>query len=299
MSSIGERLRQERLRRGLELDQIAEETRINARYLEAIEAGDLDQLPGGFFTRSFMRQYARLLELDDPELEAELMTLTGPAEPTLPAGESLSQEFDLAPISPNPRARRLNSRRALASLAGFLAVVLVCSGLYALWQRPWRTPEPARNAAPAPAPTPATAPAPPPAPPSAQNLPAEPPTSAGGLSAAQPQLPVAAPEASPAQPEPGPAPVRLDIRATEEVWIRVSADGKYLYSGTLQPGQTKTFQGQAAMSLLTGNAGGLEIDFNGKPLGPIGPKGQIRTVEFTPQGHQILERKPPPPPDVF
>lgn len=282
MSSIGERLRQERLRRGLEIDQIAERTRINSRYLEAIEAEDLDKLPGGFFTRSFVRQYARFLDLDDPELDAELDTLTQTAEPALPPPEPFGQQFDLAPISPPRKARPVDPRRALASLVGFLAVVLVCSGLYALWQRPWRLPEPVRTTAPVATPAPAL-------PPSAQP---QPPAPAPGASSA-PSPVVAAPPPQLA------APILLDVRATDEVWIRVAADGKYLFSGTLKPGQSRTFQGQAAMSLLTGNAGGLEIGFNGTPLGPIGPKGQIRTVEFTPQGHQILERKPAPPPDVF
>jgi cytoskeleton protein RodZ len=283
MFSIGERLRQERLRRGLEIDQIAERTRISSRYLEAIEAEDLAKLPGGFFTRSFVRQYARFLDLDDPELDAELDRFTRTAEPALPPPETLGQQFDLAPISPHRKSRRLEPRRAMASLMGFLAVVLVCSGLYALWQRPWRLPEPVRTTAPVAAPAPAL-------PPSAQP---RPPAPVPGASSAPPTE-----AAGPPPPQPA-APILLDLRATGEVWIRVAADGKYLFSGTLKPGQSRTFQGQAAMSLLTGNAGGLQIGFNGTPLGPIGPKGQIRTVEFTPQGHQILERKPAPPPDVF
>lgn len=286
MSSIGERLRQERLRRGLELDQIAERTRINSRFLEAIEAEELDKLPGGFFTRSFVRQYARLLELDDGELDAELEKLTECAEPALAPASPLGQQFDLAPISPSRKTGRLDPRRALASLAGFLVVILVCSGLYALWQGPWRESPPVGSAAPVNAPAPA--------PPPAQTLPAEPVPPAG-----QPSPPVAVPDTPTAPPAPAAAPILLEIRATAEVWIRVSSDGKYLYSGTLKAGQTRTFQGQNAMSLLTGNAGGLEIGFNGKQLGPIGPKGQIRTLELTPQGHQVVERKPAPPPDVF
>ena len=34
--------------------------------------------------------------------------------------------------------------------------------------------------------------------------------------------------------------------------------------------------------MLVGNAGGVEISLNGKPIGPIGPRGQVRVVEFTP-----------------
>ena len=69
MTSIGDRLRQERLRRGLDIYQLAEQTKINASMLEAIEADDLEKLPGRFFTRSFIRQYAKALGLDDDEFQ--------------------------------------------------------------------------------------------------------------------------------------------------------------------------------------------------------------------------------------
>ena len=72
MTSIGDTLRRERLRRGLDLDKVAAETKIGRHQLEAIEANQFDRLPGGVFARSFIRQYARLLELDDEEIIAEL-----------------------------------------------------------------------------------------------------------------------------------------------------------------------------------------------------------------------------------
>ena len=70
MTSIGDTLRRERLRRGLDLDKVAAETKIGRHQLEAIEANQFDRLPGGVFARSFIRQYARLLELDDEEIIA-------------------------------------------------------------------------------------------------------------------------------------------------------------------------------------------------------------------------------------
>jgi hypothetical protein len=46
--------------------------------------------------------------------------------------------------------------------------------------------------------------------------------------------------------------------------------------------------------MRVGNAGGLEVRWNGKPIGPIGPRGQVRVVLFTPENFQILEPGPPP-----
>ena len=68
MNSIGETLRRERLRRNLDLDQISRELKISSRFLEAIEDERFDKLPAGVFAKSFVRQYARLLELDEEEL---------------------------------------------------------------------------------------------------------------------------------------------------------------------------------------------------------------------------------------
>src|SRR5690242_8517381 len=79
MTSIGETLRRERLRRGLSLDQISGETKISAHLLEALEADQFDRLPGGVFAKNFVRQYARILELDEDELLLELKDYLEPA----------------------------------------------------------------------------------------------------------------------------------------------------------------------------------------------------------------------------
>ena len=72
MTSIGDTLRRERIRRGLELQQVASETKIGLHLLEAMEANQFDRLPGGVFKRSFLRQYAHKLGLDEDEVIASL-----------------------------------------------------------------------------------------------------------------------------------------------------------------------------------------------------------------------------------
>lgn len=64
MSSLGETLRHERKQRRIDIREIARETRIDARYLSALEKNDLKQLPGGAFDRGFVRTYAEYLGLD-------------------------------------------------------------------------------------------------------------------------------------------------------------------------------------------------------------------------------------------
>src|SRR5215475_8798473 len=72
MTPVGETLRRERLRRNLGFEQISRELKISTRFLEAIENEQYEKLPGGVFAKSFVRQYARLLGLDEEDLAGQL-----------------------------------------------------------------------------------------------------------------------------------------------------------------------------------------------------------------------------------
>jgi len=61
---VGEFLRRERELRYVSLDDVAERTKISRRYLEAIEEGQYDRLPGETFVRGFIRSYAQSVGLD-------------------------------------------------------------------------------------------------------------------------------------------------------------------------------------------------------------------------------------------
>lgn len=61
-------LSRHRARQGVTLEQIAESTKINIRFLRAIESGRFEQLPGGIFSTSYIRQYAAAVGLDPNDL---------------------------------------------------------------------------------------------------------------------------------------------------------------------------------------------------------------------------------------
>ena len=79
MTNVGETLRRERLRQGLKLDEVARDTKIRQKLLEAIEDDQFDRLPGGVFAKSFVKQYATVLGLDGDELAAEVQRQIQPA----------------------------------------------------------------------------------------------------------------------------------------------------------------------------------------------------------------------------
>jgi transcriptional regulator with XRE-family HTH domain len=77
--SVGERLRDAREIRGLDLYRVERDTKIRHKYLEALEAGDYADLPGDVYTRGFLRNYATYLGLDPDELVDDWRNESGPA----------------------------------------------------------------------------------------------------------------------------------------------------------------------------------------------------------------------------
>jgi len=97
---------------------------------------------------------------------------------------------------------------------------------------------------------------------------------------------------TPAKPVPAPIVkpperIHLELSATERTWLSVTADGKPAYTGVLEKAQTKVLDSQETAKLRTGNAGGVDIHFNGKDIGAIGPRGKTRTVVFTKTGYEV------------
>src|SRR5262245_1814224 len=78
MSSVGETLRRERIKRNLDLDQISHELKISGRMLDAIESDQYERLPGGVFAKAFVRQYAKLLGLDGEDLAGQVQRAMEP-----------------------------------------------------------------------------------------------------------------------------------------------------------------------------------------------------------------------------
>jgi cytoskeleton protein RodZ len=72
-SGFGDKLREARERRGLSLRQIANATKISMMTLEALERNDMKRLPGGIFTRAFVRSYALEVGLDPDQAIEEFM----------------------------------------------------------------------------------------------------------------------------------------------------------------------------------------------------------------------------------
>lgn len=82
MARLGETLRAQRERKGITLEQAADDTRIREKFLAALESGDYQSLPGAIYTKGLLRNYAEYLDLESNELVALFQVERGPAEPT-------------------------------------------------------------------------------------------------------------------------------------------------------------------------------------------------------------------------
>lgn len=315
MSSVGETLRRERLRRELSLEQISRETKISARLLEAIEKDQFDLLPGGVFAKSFVRQYARFLRLDEDELAAEVEKVVNPVVDLPSFASAAPQPVFKVPRMVEWEGAGSSNSSVLPALALVVAVMLVCSAVYAWWQRS-RRPAPStqpvtaaqkvRASAPKPAEPPTVTPAVAHSPETATRTDVSTPTPPSENAAASQEAPAAsALEASTGQQKAAQAPpaslnpaaaLQISLAADQEAWVQVWADGKCVVVGVLPPNTVRTVAADQTVRIRTGNAGDLQLTVNGKPAGPLGPKGQIREIQVTRDGVHSLAPPPKPAP---
>jgi cytoskeleton protein RodZ len=237
MVSVGRILRAERERQGLPLSAVSSRTKIRTTILEAIERDDIANIPSAFLYRSFVRQVASLLAVDFTQI-ADLVGSVEERFPTVLVPGEDRRPTRLRPIEP-PREQ---ASTWIPPVFTLIAVLAICSGLYAYLQRI--------------------------------------------------HFPGAAPVVEPPKLGIKPAvsqPILLRIAAVETTWLSMDSDGHHVFTGLLKPADTKELEGTDSARLRTGNAGGLTVTFNGRELGRLGQRGQVRTVLFTRDEYEILQ----------
>lgn len=138
MATLGQEFKKERERKGISLREIAETTKINLRFLSALEEDQYERLPGKFFTRGIVRTYAGYLGMDENTALAKL------------AGEDQAPETEEAPEVRDHITKETpkNVRRILSysALAVVMTAVLVVFFLLIRKNRP-ESPPPAEQPA--------------------------------------------------------------------------------------------------------------------------------------------------------
>lgn len=257
-SSAGSTLRAAREARGLTVDEVAGRLRLRPALVEALERDDLAALGVGPYGRGQLRNYARLMGID------EAVVVPAAPPPAARAGVASGR----AGLRRPSLVRRPRSRWPLRLVTG---IVLGFMALLAILWGYGGSGEPDSSPTEAPAgvssdttalSAPITVPVPPPAAPSPppQSTP-ELPETAGTATA----VPVVPP--STAEPDPAPAVATLELHFSGPCWVEVTdRDGARLLYRMAREGDRHELQGAAPFAVTLGNAREARITYNGAPV---------------------------------
>ena len=252
MSDFGGTLRLARERRGISLRQISVRTKIPAAALEALERNDLSRLPGGIFSRAFVRAYAIEVGLD-PDRTVEAFLDTFEAAPAAPAAPAMPRGIPDEESSFESQQRIVR----VAMLLAAISVPLVGLVLYATARgaRPHAAPpaERSENAAPPPV------------------------TEAPVVEVRSSSAVVRAADAADADT------IRVELHPRADCWVRTIVDGHPGRSTVLHGGERRLIEARESLVLDVGDAGVCAYSINGRPGRPLGAAGEARTARITRQ----------------
>lgn len=295
MGSFGERLRREREMRGISLDQIVATTKIGRRLLLALEDEQFDLLPGGIFNKSYVRAYAKCIGIDEDEAVAQYLEAAHEAPPD--ARVIAQQHASIYAERPAPRST--------SPLVPVLICLVVFIGVIGGWrvyedhvrERQQRSEAINRAEAPVPAAnaviqTQSGAPTT-----NDQSNSGQPTRSSQPVATAQsstaantgvaqkpPVARVATTES--AAPSPSGAQFELTVRPKDRAWVSIKSDGNYVVRGIIKPPDVKIIHASSQIVFYTGNAGALEISFNGKNVPLSGGPNTEQLLVFDSRGVQ-------------
>ena len=269
MTDFGGKLRQARERRGVSLRQIAASTKISVGALEALERNDVSKLPGGIFSRAFVRSYASEVGLDPDETVREFLerfdgeSSTASGLHSAAPGHASHQAAHGARETP-PRHARFgedesafeSQRRMAAVMIKLLLVSLPLAGiiLYLTLGR-GRADTPPGVVQPE---SPGSAAV----------------TPGAGEPPAEPALHI---PPSPAAEQP----LVLEIHPTAACWVSLTVDGQRVTSRLMQPGEKEVRRIRDSAVIDVGDAGAFAFSINGRPGRPLGQSGQVKTARIT------------------
>jgi cytoskeleton protein RodZ len=280
LPSFGEKLKQEREKRKITLEQISSSTKIGTRMLQALEEDKFNQLPGGIFNKGFVRAYSRFVGLDEDQIVADYLQASGDAPP-------VSTEIAIREETARENAENISRLEASVNSSPhkipwglFAAVLLVIALALYFWSHYRREHTKLLPSDPTPATTQTSGGVSGAA--STEPGSAASPANESTTRASAPAIVSKSNQDSAAVATPGEFTVVMQIR--EESWISITADGKKVSSELLEAGNERTVQGRKEVILKIGNAGGVDLRFNGKKLETGGEFGEVKTLTIGPRG---------------
>ncbi len=253
---FGSRLREARERRGVTLRQIANATKISVVALGALERNEVSRLPGGIFSRAFVRSYAIEVGLD-PEATIQDFIAQFPRDDVTAGHPAVDHVED-------PEAHESEERMA-STVLRLVLVSVPLAGILLYWAATGA----GRAAPPVPAPAviPDTSEALPP--PLVQPIEIPPVTDVALVQA----VPAASPAAAAGQ-------LTVTLSAERPCWVSAVADGRPVIQRLLAAGEREVVNVQHDLVLTAGDASALTLTLNGRPARGLGGSGEVVTARM-------------------
>jgi len=317
MPRVGAYLRELRERQGVSVDELSRATRVLSHYLEALETDDLASLPAPVFTKGFIRAYCQALSVPPDEALALYDQRAAPVPESVRIQVAPPPPPDHGALAAADERRESRSARGTL-LVSFVLLVVLGAALFAVTlalrsgddaddrrhaqvaiPQPPAPPAPpaliVQAAPPPPAPAPADNPVAPP--PVATQLPKQQPPSVPPPAVPALSVPPAPSVVTPSAPAPvraAPAPTygsivspyRLVARTTETTWMRVRTEDGRTSEETIPANEIREWISNGPFVLTIGNAGGVSLELNGRPIPRLGASGAVITRLVLPSDPQ-------------
>lgn len=246
---FGGKLRDARERRGITLRQIANATKISPSALEALERNDISRLPGGIFSRAFVKSYAIEVGLDPDETIREFIALF--------PHDSITAGHPNAERRSEDNEEIESDRRMASTFLRIVALSVPVAGIvlyFSLSGRQTSAPPVGERALAAPVEI-----------------------SESAEARVEPVAPVAVDSPDPEQVAAPSDRLAVGLLATAPCWVSATVDGQKVIARELQPGERQQLDIRRELILSAGDAAALTITFNGAEGKSFGRAGEVVT----------------------
>ena len=272
---IGNTLRKEREKQKLSVKDVEQATSIRSVYIDALEKGEYDKLPGEVYAKGFIKNYGNFLNLNGEELVRQfIMEISAlPAAEENPVAENSKSKNSIAAQNIGSKYQsnenkseekfeiESESKKYLAAAVAFIAILI--GGIFYGFSDSDEIAQSENNPVPIVEETPKV---------EEKIAEVQKPAEVPQTSAPEVQQPVAPP------PVEG---VNLQVTFSGDCWTRVIVDGTMFYEGMISAGESFDWKGNQSVNVLLGNAGAAQFVMNGQSVGALGAYGDVVEKNFT------------------
>lgn len=294
MENPGEYLKREREQRDVSLSRIAESTRVPLKFLEALEADDFDSLPHPAFVKGYIKSYCKVLGLDETDAVLRYELFLREKNGSVEEEEKAAEEARKKPFRFSPSGIPEGAAPSGPVSAGYVitaaVIIIAVAVIYYYTSSPRKT---------------ATMTEQPEAPAAENVVTTEKPASEAVTTQAAPvegQVPAASVAPAEAARHASESPAAgavvpsqrhsLTVSASELSWVKVAIDDDEPFDVVLRPGEKVSWKASKAFHLVVGNAGGVNINFDGEEFSGLGASGEVVKLVF-PKGAPAQKVKKP------